>query len=51
MKLKCRPRHNAYKVLWLEKGQNVMVDEKCLNNLKVGNYEGNVSCDVVQMGF
>jgi hypothetical protein len=40
---------NLYKVLWLQKGHQVMVSRQCKVEFKIGGYKDEVLCDVIPM--
>jgi hypothetical protein len=38
-----------YKVLWFQKGHQVMVTKQCLVEFKIGGYRDEILCDVIHM--
>lgn len=49
LKLKKIPHANPYKVSWLSKGQQVLVDEKAWVDFQIGEYKDRILCDVIPM--
>ncbi|XP_059070715.1 uncharacterized protein LOC131860330 [Cryptomeria japonica] len=47
--LKKIPHPNPYKVSWLNKEQQTIVDEQCWISFAIGEYEDKVLCEVVHM--
>ena len=45
-----RERHpTPYRVSWLQKGHQVLVNEQCKVDFQIGNYKDQVICDVIPM--
>jgi hypothetical protein len=40
---------SPYKVLWLQKGHQVIVTKQCLVEFKIGGYKDEILCDVIPM--
>lgn len=40
---------NPYKVTWLQKGHQLLVNEQCLASFQIGNYRDEIMCDVMSM--
>jgi hypothetical protein len=49
LKLKMTAHPSPYKVLWLQKGHQVMITKKCLVEIKIGGYKDEITCDVIPM--
>lgn len=49
LKLRKIPHTTPYKVSWLNKGQQVLVDEKALVEFEIGEYKDKVLCDIMPM--
>ncbi|XP_059066264.1 uncharacterized protein LOC131857595 [Cryptomeria japonica] len=49
LKLKRIPHPMPYKVSWLNKGQQVLVNEKYWVELNIGPYEDKILCDIIPM--
>ncbi|XP_059073402.1 uncharacterized protein LOC131874169 [Cryptomeria japonica] len=47
--LKKIPHPNPYKVSWLNKEKQILVDEQCWVSFSIGGYEDKVLCEVVTM--
>jgi len=39
-----------YRVLWLQKGHQLLVDEQCEVEFHIGKYKDKVTCDIMPMG-
>lgn len=40
---------NPYKVMWLKKGHQLLVNEQCLVSFSIKNYKDEIMCDVMPM--
>jgi hypothetical protein len=40
---------NPYKISWLQKGHQVMVNKRCLVEFNIGGYRDEIMCDVILM--
>lgn len=49
MKLKRTKHPTPYKVSWLQKGHQLLVNEQCELELQLGQYIDKVMCDVIPM--
>jgi hypothetical protein len=49
LELKTTTHPKPYKVLWLQKGHQVMVSQQCQVELKIGGYKYEILCDVIPM--
>jgi hypothetical protein len=49
MELETTAHPNPYKVLWLQKGHQVMVSRQCNVEFKIGGYKYEILCDVIPM--
>ena len=49
MELKTTAHPRPYKVLWLQKGHQVMVSQQCQVVFKIGGYKDEILCDVIPM--
>lgn len=49
LKLKRSPHAIPYKVLWLNKGKQVLVNEKSWVKFQIGRYKDKVLCDIIPM--
>lgn len=45
-----RMKHpTTYKVSWIQKGHQLLVNEQCEVELQIGNYKDKVLCDIMSM--
>jgi hypothetical protein len=49
MELKKIAHPNPYKVSWLQKGHQVMVNQQCQVEFKIGGYRDEIVCNVIPM--
>lgn len=49
LKLRKIPHTTPYKVSWLNKGQQIVVDEQTLVEFEIGDYKDKVLCDILPM--
>jgi len=49
LKLKTKKHPMPYKVSWLQKGYQLVVNEQCQVELQLGKYRDKIMCDVVPM--
>jgi len=49
LELKCLKHPNPYRVSWLQKGHQLLVDEQCEVEFKIGRYKDKVFCDIMLM--
>ena len=49
IRLKILPHATPYKVSWLNKGQQVLVDEQVHVDFELGDYKEKVLCDILPM--
>ena len=49
LNLKKTKHHVPYKVSWLQKGHQLLVNEQCEIELQIGEYKDKVICDVIPM--
>jgi len=49
LELETTPHPNLYKVMWLQKGHQVMVSRQCNVEFKIGGYKYDILCDVIPM--
>lgn len=49
LKLKRVPHTTPYKVTWLNKGKQVLVNEQCWVDFHIGGYKDKVFCDIIPM--
>jgi hypothetical protein len=49
VKLDMTSHPNPYKLLWLQKGNQVMVIRQCKVDIKIGGYKDGFLCDVISM--
>ena len=49
LELKCLKHPNPYRVSWLQKGHQFLVDEECEVEFQIGRYKDKVVCDIMPM--
>ena len=49
LELKQLKHPNPYKVSWLQKGHQLLVDEQCEVEFQIGKYKDKVICDIMPM--
>eukprot|EP00253_Pinus_taeda_P013330 PITA_13330 len=49
LELKCLKHPTPYKVSWLQKGHQLLVDEQCEVEFQIGRYKDKVVCDIMLM--
>jgi len=47
--LKCLNHPNPYRVSWLQKCHQLLVDEQCKVKFQIGRYKDKVVCDIMPM--
>eukprot|EP00253_Pinus_taeda_P010245 PITA_10245 len=49
LELKCLKHPTPYKVSWLQKGHQLLVDEQCEVEFQIGRYQDKVVCDIMPL--
>ena len=49
LRLKRMKHHTPYKVSWLQKGHQLLVNEQCNVEFHIGTYKDEILCDIMPM--